>query len=95
MKIGMVGLGRMGANMTLRLMRHGHPVTGARISLATVMLTMDMGTQLMYRLSPQGHGRYARVEPPVGMPGRRALRLSVTPPHARRFTLIVVDRLAR
>jgi len=26
MKIGMVGLGRMGANMTLRLMQHGHEV---------------------------------------------------------------------
>src|SRR4051795_13326206 len=26
MKIGMVGLGRMGANMTLRIMQHGHEV---------------------------------------------------------------------
>src|SRR5438270_12763631 len=26
MKIGMVGLGRMGANMTLRIMQHGHGV---------------------------------------------------------------------
>jgi 6-phosphogluconate dehydrogenase len=38
MKIGMVGLGRMGGNMTVRLLRHGHevvaydPVEDARIS---------------------------------------------------------------
>ena len=28
MRLGMVGLGRMGGNMSVRLMRHGHQVTG-------------------------------------------------------------------
>jgi 6-phosphogluconate dehydrogenase len=36
MRIGMVGLGRMGANMARRLMRHGHEVVASDVDAAAV-----------------------------------------------------------
>src|SRR4030067_3190488 len=36
MRIGMVGLGRMGANLTRRLMRHGHEVVVYDVSAEAV-----------------------------------------------------------
>jgi 6-phosphogluconate dehydrogenase len=43
MRIGMVGLGRMGANLTRRLMRHGHEVVAFDVSADAVRLLEDEG----------------------------------------------------
>jgi 6-phosphogluconate dehydrogenase len=43
MRIGMVGLGRMGANLTRRLMRHGHEVVAFDVSADAVRRLGDEG----------------------------------------------------
>ncbi len=43
MKLGMVGLGRMGGNMTVRLIRGGHEVVGYSTTPATVQRIVDQG----------------------------------------------------
>ncbi|HYI46483.1 MAG TPA: decarboxylating 6-phosphogluconate dehydrogenase [Actinomycetota bacterium] len=43
MKLGMVGLGRMGGNMTTRLLRGGHEVVGFAIDAASVELAVADG----------------------------------------------------
>ena len=43
MRIGMVGLGRMGANMTTRLLRGGHEVVAFDVDAATVKKAADGG----------------------------------------------------
>ena len=45
MKIGMVGLGRMGANMTLRIMQHGHEVAAWDRSAESVKGVSSEGAQ--------------------------------------------------
>ena len=45
MKIGMFGLGRMGANMALRLMRDGHEVSGWSRSQGTVDEAIESGVE--------------------------------------------------
>ncbi|MDX2076196.1 MAG: decarboxylating 6-phosphogluconate dehydrogenase [bacterium] len=43
MRIGMVGLGKMGANMTLRLLRGGHEVVVTDLNLQSVKASVEMG----------------------------------------------------
>ncbi len=43
MQLGMVGLGRMGANMTERLTRGGHQVVGFDLSPDAVKRVIDAG----------------------------------------------------
>ena len=43
MRIGMVGLGRMGGNMTERLLRHGHEVVAFDRNPATVAAARSQG----------------------------------------------------
>lgn len=43
MQLGLVGLGRMGANMALRLMRNGHTVVGSARHDSTVKAALDEG----------------------------------------------------
>lgn len=43
MKLGMFGLGRMGANMALRLIRSGHEVVGWSRSVGTVAEARKLG----------------------------------------------------
>ena len=45
MDLGMVGLGRMGANMTERLVRGGHRVVGYARTAATVNEAISLGTE--------------------------------------------------
>ena len=59
MQLGMVGLGRMGANMTERLMRGGHQVVGHDLSPEAVQRVTDIGAagagslgDLVARLDP-------------------------------------------
>jgi len=45
MRIGMVGLGRMGSNLTRRLLRHGHEVVAFDVDPAPVLLLADEGAE--------------------------------------------------
>lgn len=45
MRIGMVGLGRMGANMSERLVRGGHEVIGFDLAPAAVQAAQDFGAE--------------------------------------------------
>jgi len=45
MRIGMVGLGRMGSNLTRRLLRHGHEVVAFDVDPAAVRLLADEGAE--------------------------------------------------
>src|SRR2546425_6680923 len=50
MQLGMVGLGRMGANMTLRLLRGGHAVVAYDRSSETVSSLGKQGTDAVFTL---------------------------------------------
>jgi 6-phosphogluconate dehydrogenase len=50
MKIGLVGLGRMGANMTLRLLRAGHAVVGLDQARAAVEAVRAQGAKAAFTL---------------------------------------------
>ena len=45
MKLGMVGLGKMGANMTLRLLRDGHELGVTDLNAAAVQTATELGAQ--------------------------------------------------
>jgi 6-phosphogluconate dehydrogenase len=45
MRLGMVGLGRMGGNMSARLLRHGHQVTGYTRSDGTAARAREQGVE--------------------------------------------------
>ncbi|MDE1821479.1 MAG: decarboxylating 6-phosphogluconate dehydrogenase [Euryarchaeota archaeon] len=45
MQLGMIGLGKMGANMTVRLVRGGHEVVGYARTPATVQSVVDQGAK--------------------------------------------------
>ena len=60
MQLGMVGLGRMGGNMALRLGRHGHEVVGYSISDEDRARAEEAGTRVAVSLQ----ALVARLEPP-------------------------------
>jgi 6-phosphogluconate dehydrogenase len=43
MQVGMIGLGRMGANMTRRLMRAGHECVVHDVSVEAIAVLQDEG----------------------------------------------------
>ncbi len=60
MKIGMVGLGKMGANMTVRLIKGGHQVVGFARTKAVVDAVVAQGAIGAYSLEDLVH----QLEPP-------------------------------
>jgi hypothetical protein len=71
----------------------GEPVIGAQVSLAVRMLDMNMGS-FADTLAETSVGIYAARFPVVGMRGRWGLRLRVTPPGGRPFTVALVDDMS-
>ena len=65
MQLGMVGLGRMGANLTRRLMRDGHEVVVSDVSPEAVAQLESEGAVLV--LVDRGHGGEAHAR--RGRPG--------------------------
>lgn len=72
MRLGMVGLGKMGANMALRLMRGGHEVVGSDLSADNVKHLAGEGaiasTSLDDFVSKLGKPRIAWLMVPAGDP---------------------------
>src|SRR2546421_11674633 len=73
MQLGMVGLGRMGANLVRRLMRHGHECVAYDVNAAMIeQLEAEGATgartldEFIARLRPP---RVAWVMVPAGLPG--------------------------
>jgi 6-phosphogluconate dehydrogenase len=60
MRLGMVGLGRMGGNMSARLLRHGHQVTGYTRSEGTTARAREQGVECVGSLEDLVHA----LEPP-------------------------------
>jgi 6-phosphogluconate dehydrogenase len=78
MQVGMVGLGRMGANMAARLVRGGHDVVAYDLDAAAVAAAAEQGAQpatsladLAQRLAPP---RVMWVMVPAGDPTEQTLR---------------------
>jgi 6-phosphogluconate dehydrogenase len=78
MQVGMVGLGRMGANMAARLVRGGHDVVAYDLDAAAVAAAAEQGAQpatsladLAQRLAPP---RVVWVMVPAGDPTEQTLR---------------------
>ncbi len=65
MKIAMIGLGKMGANMTQRLIEHGHQVVA--FDLSEEARSAAAGVRRRAGRHPRGGGVQAR--PPRGWPG--------------------------
>ncbi|MBT7237634.1 NAD(P)-binding domain-containing protein [Candidatus Woesearchaeota archaeon] len=51
MKIGFIGLGRMGFNMSLRLMQHDHQVVGFDVDSSTVKKLEEKGAESAYSIN--------------------------------------------
>jgi copper transport protein len=77
--------------VSLRLTHRGAPVHGAAVTATLTMLDMEMPTQA-FRLAEARPGVYARSTAALAMVGRWGLALRVTPPGARAFTVVLVDR---
>ena len=75
--------------------RRGEPVQAAHVRLTVTMLDMPMAG-ISRTLQQTGPGRWDSGigNLAFGMTGRWGLRLEVTPDHARRFTIGVVDRVS-
>jgi 6-phosphogluconate dehydrogenase len=78
MRLGMVGLGRMGANMALRLMRGGHEVVGSDLSADNVKHLAGEGaiasTSLDDFVSKLGKPRIAWLMVPAGDPTEKTVQ---------------------
>jgi 6-phosphogluconate dehydrogenase len=78
LKIGMVGLGRMGANMTKRLIEHGHEVVVYDPNAATVAGSVEEGAQGTHSLDDL----VAALDPPrsvwIMVPSGAATESTVT-----------------
>jgi len=77
MRLGMVGLGRMGANMTRRLMRGGHEVVVTDLSVENVKLIASEGaiasSSLDDFVAKLGKPRVAWLMVPAGTPTEQAV----------------------
>ena len=80
MQLGMVGLGRMGANLSRRLMRHGHDVVAHDVNEAAVRQLESEGAtgatsmdELVGKLSPP---RAAWIMVPAGVAGQTVTELA-------------------
>src|SRR5438094_1999995 len=80
MRLGMVGLGRMGANMTRRLMRGGHELVVSDLSPDNVKRIAGEGaiasSSLDDFISKLGKPRIAWLMVPAGVPPSRRCKLS-------------------
>ena len=76
--------------VSLRLARHGTPVSNAQVRITFTMVGMG---GLTGRLPQTAAGLYNHRGPILGMSGRWNIRLDITPRHAARFSVILVDRL--
>jgi 6-phosphogluconate dehydrogenase len=78
MRLGMVGLGKMGANMALRLMRGGHEVVGSDLSSDNVKHLASEGaiasTSLDDFVSKLGKPRIAWLMVPAGDPTEQTVQ---------------------
>jgi hypothetical protein len=75
--------------------RWGRPLRAARVRLTVTMLDMQMaGLTRTLRQTSSGRWDSGAANLAFGMAGRWGLRLEVTPRHARRFTVGVVDRVS-
>jgi len=78
MRLGMVGLGKMGANMALRLMRGGHEVVGSDLSPDNVKHLASEGaiasTSLDDFVSKLGKPRIAWLMVPAGDPTEKTVQ---------------------
>jgi 6-phosphogluconate dehydrogenase len=78
MRLGMVGLGKMGANMALRLMRGGHEVVGSDLSADNVKHLASEGaiasTSLDDFVSKLGKPRIAWLMVPAGDPTEKTVQ---------------------
>ncbi|MCK6446108.1 MAG: decarboxylating 6-phosphogluconate dehydrogenase [Planctomycetes bacterium] len=78
MKIGMVGLGRMGGNMAKRLVKHGHQVVGFSVSRADVDAAAKHGIEPAYSLAELVQKlpspRIVWLMVPAGAPTEQAVR---------------------
>jgi len=78
MRLGMVGLGKMGANMALRLMRGGHEVVGSDLSADNVVHLASEGaiasTSLDDFVTKLGKPRIAWLMVPAGDPTEQTVQ---------------------
>lgn len=81
--------------LTLVLRRGGTPVSGARVSVAYSMPSMNMSDVYSSRLSQTAAGTYGASQPVFGMPGTWQLRFTVAPQHGAQFTVVTNDRMIR
>ena len=79
--------------ITTTVTQHGRAVSGARVTVTYSMPAMDMWNALQTTLVPAGGGSYRADEPVLGMPGIWQLRITVAPPGARAFAVVVNDRM--
>jgi 6-phosphogluconate dehydrogenase (decarboxylating) len=59
MQLGMIGLGRMGANLVRRLMRNGHECVVHDLDPASVRELEREGASLYDRFASRGEAQYA------------------------------------
>ena len=78
---------------SVRLLRHGRRVRGARVKLTTMMGPREMPMGYTGRLPQRAPGYYAHAWPGL-MPGTWRLHYTVAPPRDRPFGFTVVDRVA-
>lgn len=81
--------------VVLTLLENGHPLSGARVTVAYSMPSMNMPNVFVGSLPQTADGRYGAIEPEFGMPGTWQLRFQVAPPHSAPCTLAINDRMAR
>jgi YtkA-like len=79
--------------MSVRVTKHGRPLTGARVKLSFSMPSMNMWQAYTTVLTPAGLGRYEATVPVLGMAGRWQLRISVSPRACTAFPVTVTDRM--
>jgi YtkA-like len=77
----------------VRISRGGRPLTGARVTVAFSMPSMNMWNVYRASLAPAGAGRYLATVPVLGMAGRWRLGVGVVPSRGRSVRLAVTDRL--
>jgi copper transport protein len=76
---------------SVRVTRHGEPVSGADIVVTFAMLDMEMGQQA-YRLQETGPGTYGHAAPALVMVGHWGLSFDVAPRGAQPFNVLLVDK---
>ncbi len=79
--------------VSVRLLRRGQLVNGARVTVSYSMPAMKMGDVFTSMLSERTPNTYSVREPVLGMPGSWAMRFRVAPATGRPFTVTVNDVL--